>query len=47
MATLLKDQKEKIGILQFGAGHEEGLIDEFNKIGITVITVTPDRVNDN
>jgi hypothetical protein len=43
-SELLKSKNENIGILQFGAGHLEGLIEEFNKLGITVIIVTPNKV---
>jgi hypothetical protein len=43
-ANLLKTNGETIGILQFGAGHQEGLIKEFNKLGISVITVTTSKV---
>lgn len=43
-AEALSATKEKTGILQFGAGHEKGLIEELNKQGISVIVITPDKV---
>ncbi|OGF26289.1 hypothetical protein A2303_03775 [Candidatus Falkowbacteria bacterium RIFOXYB2_FULL_47_14] len=35
---------EKIGILQFGAGHEEGLIKELNNQALNVIVIKADEV---
>lgn len=43
-AKALKDQNLNIGMLQFGAGHTEGLVAELNKLGISVIVVTPKEV---
>ncbi|KKR22011.1 MAG: hypothetical protein UT48_C0001G0024 [Parcubacteria group bacterium GW2011_GWE2_39_37] len=43
-ADLLKSNGTDIGILQYGAGHEEGLIKELNKQGINVIMVKADEV---
>ncbi len=43
-AEALSATKEKAGILQFGAGHEKGLIEELNRQGISVIVITPDQV---
>ncbi len=40
----LKAGNTTVGILQFGAGHEEGLVKELNKQGITVIVVKPSEV---
>ncbi len=40
----LKKYDQNAGILEFGAGHEAGLIKEFNKIGIDVIVVTTNEV---
>lgn len=41
----LKEVNNNIGILAFGAGHEDGLVKEFNKRGISVIIITSDEVN--
>ncbi|OGZ29214.1 MAG: hypothetical protein A2427_02960 [Candidatus Nealsonbacteria bacterium RIFOXYC1_FULL_40_7] len=38
-ARALKENDLNEGIIQFGAGHEEGLVEELNKLGISVITV--------
>lgn len=43
MADVLKQEKKPIGILQFGAGHEEGLVKELNKQGLSVIVITPNE----
>lgn len=43
-AKALKTNKEKTGILQFGAGHEAGLVKELQKQGLDVIVVTPNEV---
>lgn len=40
----LKDKGENVGIIQFGAGHEEGMVKDFNKRGISVIVITPQEV---
>lgn len=40
----LKDTQVTLGILQFGAGHEEGLVKELNKQGLSVIVLTPNEV---
>lgn len=42
----LEDTNQITGILQFGAGHKERLIKELNKNKISVIVVTPDRVDE-
>lgn len=39
-ANALSAEKTNIGILQFGAGHTDGLVKELNKEGISVITVS-------
>jgi hypothetical protein len=41
---ILKDNKEKVGIIQFGAGHKEGLTKELNNRGISVTVITPAEV---
>lgn len=38
-AETLRETEENIGILQFGAGHKEGLVKELKKQGLTVVTV--------
>lgn len=43
-ARVLKEQGQTTGILQFGAGHEEGLTQELNKQGLSVIVVTANEV---
>ena len=43
-ADALKSNKTNIGILQFGAGHEDGLVKELNKKGLSVIVVVPTQV---
>jgi len=43
-ADLLKTNNTDIGILQYGAGHEEGLVKELNKQGLNVIIVKADEV---
>lgn len=43
-AKALKEQNKTTGILQFGAGHKEGLIKELNGQRINVIVVTPEEV---
>lgn len=43
-AEALSATNEKAGILQFGAGHEKGLVEELNKEGISVIVITADMV---
>lgn len=40
----LKKYDQNIGILEYGAGHEEGLVKEFNKLGIDVIVVKTNEV---
>lgn len=44
MAQGLKKEGKILGILQFGAGHEEGLLQELNTLGLNVIVVTPNEV---
>jgi uncharacterized protein (DUF2164 family) len=46
LARIMDEQNESMSIIQFGAGHEEGLIQEMNKHGISVIVVTPQEVKD-
>lgn len=41
---VLKESKEKVGIIQFGAGHKEGLTKELNERGISVTVITPTEV---
>lgn len=43
-AQALKNQKSDIGILLFGAGHEEGLISELQNSGLSVIVIKPQEV---
>lgn len=43
-AKMLREKKDQNGIIQFGAGHEQGLIQELNKQGISVVVVTPSEV---
>lgn len=43
-AEALKMEKVNTGILQFGAGHEEGLIAELQKQGLSVIVIKPQEV---
>jgi len=43
-ARALKAEDTTIGILQFGAGHESGLIQELNEQGLSVIVITPKEV---
>jgi nucleoside-diphosphate-sugar epimerase len=40
-ADAMKEKGIKAGVLQFGAGHKDGLIKELNKRGISVIVITP------
>ncbi|MFH0892503.1 MAG: hypothetical protein V1867_07030 [Candidatus Falkowbacteria bacterium] len=42
--SALEAAGEKIGILQFGAGHEDGLIKELNSQGLNVIVIKADEV---
>ena len=44
LANALKAENQKVGIIQFGAGHEEGLVKELNKQGLNVIVITADEV---
>lgn len=41
----LRQEDEKVGILQFGAGHKTGLVKELNNQGLNVITITVDEVS--
>lgn len=43
-ANMLREKKGQNGIIQFGAGHEQGLIQELNKRGISVMVITPSEV---
>lgn len=43
-AQALKKYDENAGILEFGAGHEAGLIKEFNRLGIDVIVIKTTEV---
>lgn len=43
-AAALKQLNQKVGILQFGAGHQEGLVKELNNQGLSVIIITPEEV---
>ena len=40
----LKEVGANVGVLQYGAGHEDGLVKELNNEGLTVIVVKPDEV---
>lgn len=44
LAMAMKEKGQKTGILQFGAGHEEGLTQELNKQGLSVIVVMTNEV---
>lgn len=39
VAQILQTQEDNLGILQFGAGHEQGLVEELKHLGMSVITV--------
>lgn len=41
---MLEEERQTIGVLQYGAGHEEGLIKELNDRRLSVIVITPDEV---
>lgn len=43
-AELLARKNTKAGVLQYGAGHEEGLVKELNQQGLSVVIITPDEV---
>lgn len=43
-ARALRSHDVTTGILQFGAGHEDGLTRELNKVGLSVIVVRPAEV---
>jgi hypothetical protein len=43
-ARALKQENENTGILQFGAAHEEGLVNELIKQGLSVIVISPNEV---
>lgn len=40
----LADNHQASGILQFGAGHAKGLIEELNKVGLSVIMIAPEEI---
>lgn len=40
----LENNGKQTGIIQYGAGHEQGLIEQLNKLGISVIVIKPDEV---
>lgn len=44
LASALKTNNKDIAMIQFGAGHEDGLVKELNKQGLNVVVVTPDEV---
>ena len=44
-AQALTERGEKTGILQYGAGHEEGLVKELQARGLSVVVITPQAVN--
>lgn len=44
MANALRAEKKSVGILQFGAGHEEGLVKDINNQGLTVVVVKPKEI---
>jgi len=41
VSVMLETENSKIGILQFGAGHSDGLIKALNNEGLNVIEITP------
>jgi hypothetical protein len=43
-AVALREKNKNIGILQFGAGHEQGLVEELQKQGLSVLVVSPKEV---
>lgn len=43
-ANALKTEKKNVGIIEFGAGHEKGLVKEFNKQGLSVVVVYSNEV---
>jgi len=42
----LEEKGLKSGIIQFGAGHKQGLVEELNKRNISVIVITPKEVQE-
>ncbi len=40
----LKNTNNRVAVLQFGAGHEQGMVKDFNDKGYSVIVVTPNEV---
>lgn len=44
-AQAVNSRGEKVGVIQYGAGHEEGLVRELNKLAITVVVVKPKEVS--
>ncbi len=45
MAQALKTENKDVGIIQYGAGHEEGLIKELNNQNLSVIVVKANEVS--
>lgn len=43
-SRMLTEENQTAGILQYGAGHESGLIKELNRKGISVLVITPQEV---
>lgn len=43
-SRMLTEQRQTIGVLQYGAGHEEGLIKELNNRQLSVIVITAQEV---
>lgn len=43
-SRMLTEENQTTGILQYGAGHESGLIKELNQKGISVLVITPQEV---
>ena len=43
-ARALKQEGEIVGVLQFGAGHKDGLIKELNSQGLSVVVITPEEI---
>jgi hypothetical protein len=43
-AKIMQSENFRTGLIQFGAGHKEGLVKELNAQGVSVIVVTPKEV---
>jgi len=40
----LEKENKKVGVIQFGAGHEKGLVEELNQRGVSVMVIKSDEV---